>query len=376
MAEPTPVRGERPRDLVPALAAAATARSLYPADHPRCRRAVDALLSLTGALFAGGREEVTLLRVDDELVVDGERMRGAIHGHGLVRTLDRPGIERLTLRAGVGAEELDALLATLAGARRAEGTDHVVLGRVRAGARGEGADDEATDAAATRGGLDGADVDDLQAGLDLLRADLSAGFARLDRLLWQLVEATARESRPLVLLGEMRSVHDRLFRHAAVVSLWTLGFARALNLDEGLLHDLALAGLLHDVGLLNVPQEVVFGRGPRSAEERRLLRRHPRLGAIRLCAVPDIPALPVVVAHEHHLRYDGRGGYPQLGRRPALAARLVAVVDTWDMIYGATAGQPLALRRRHTRQALRARAGTWLDPVLVERFLELLPASG
>jgi HD-GYP domain-containing protein (c-di-GMP phosphodiesterase class II) len=171
----------------------------------------------------------------------------------------------------------------------------------------------------------------------------------------------------------MRSVDERLHRHSITVSLWTLALARALGFPEGSLHDMALAGLLHDVGLLELPRELVFGRGPRSDAERALLRRHPRLGAVRLCRVPDVGAVPIVVAHEHHLRFDGQeGGYPALGRRPHLAARLVAVVDTWDMFRSATAGYAPRQRHAWVLQALRSRAGTWLDPELVERFVELL----
>jgi len=426
MAERRPGGRFGPR-CVGALAAAATARGLYPADHPRCRGAAGALLDLLEDAFADGLHEVTLLVVEGDLVVDGEALRGTtLHGHGLVRALGRHSIERLTLRAGLTGGELSALLATLAGEAAPQASEHVVLGRVLAsgaggaggeaaaavrsgGAGGAGAGGAAggaggattggatiggaTTGGATAGGGGGGgrgggggggaagrlgepEVEALHGGLDLLRSDLLSGFARLDRQLWQIVEATARESRPLVVLGEMRSVDERLHRHSVTVSLWTLALARALGFPEGSLHDLALAGLLHDVGLLELPRELVFGRGPRGDAERALLRRHPRLGAVRLCQIPDVGAVPIIVAHEHHLRHDGRGGYPSLGRRPHLAARLVAVVDTWDMLHAATAGYAPTQRHGWVLQALRSRSGTWLDPELVERFVELLGETG
>jgi hypothetical protein len=437
------------RQLLQSLAAVANARTLYPAGHPRVLHALGQLERDLAAGFATGTGEVTLLVVDEELVVAGEAMPNTIlAAQSLVRALHRLGIERLTLAQGVSRDELDALLGALAGQRPPRPSPHVILGRVvvaevSPGARGDGggagrdaeaetvtgagsgagrgaganvatgtgagsiaaagsaagssgasgasslggsgsasphaaaagADEAGRDLAGDLGSLTELPIDGLEAGLALLRTDLREGFRRLDRLVWQLMEATSRESRALVLLAEMRGHHDRLFRHAVNVSLWTLGFARALDLDAGAHHDLALAGLLHDVGLLELPPELVFSRGARSEPQRRLLQTHPVRGAIRLAGIPDMPTLPILVAYEHHVRHDGQGGYPSLRRRPDFAARLVAVVDTWDMLHAATAGHPTPNRRRWVAEGLRQRAGTLLDPELVTRFLELLAAA-
>lgn len=366
------------RDLVAALGTAAMARGLYPADHPRCQAARSALRERLDEQFAAGRSELTLLLVDDELVADGETLRGtALQSHSLVRALGRLGVERLTVGAGIGDEELSHLLAVLSAEAPPEGSEHVVLGRVLLDAGEAGDGDGAVPLPVGGGaaaGFGGGHVDALTGGLDLLRGDLLAGFAALDRALWQIVEATARESRPLVVLGEMRNTDDRLQRHAITVSTWSLGFARALGFPEASLHDLALGGLLHDVGLLALPPELVFRRGARDDAERAELRRHPRLGALRLCQIPDVGAVPIVVAHEHHVWHDGQGGYPALGRKPNLAARVVAVVDTWDMLYAATAGHAPEQRKAWSAKALQGRAGTWLDPELVGLFVEWVDA--
>ncbi|HNK16153.1 MAG TPA: hypothetical protein PLZ20_16405, partial [Nitrospira sp.] len=44
------------------------------------------------------------------------------------------------------------------------------------------------------------------------------------------------------------------------------------------LRRLALAGLLHDIGIFAVPQELLTKTGRLSAEERRLIEQHPRMG--------------------------------------------------------------------------------------------------
>lgn len=372
--------------VVAALATATTARSLYPAAHPRCERACSALAEALEASFETGRSELTVLVVEGEMVVDGETLRGSVlRGHGLTRSLARFGIERLTLKRGIDTDELGALLGALGGAAVPTGSKHIVLGRVMVaetlGGDGSGTAGAPQSAPAggtgsgSTGGLDEQAVAGLEGGFSRLGKDLRAAFADLDRQMWQIVEATARESRSLVLMGDLRTADETLHRHSIAVSLGTVAFARALAVDDAMVHDLALAGLLHDIGLLGLPRELVFGRGPRDAAAQAELRRHPELGAMHLCGIPDIDALPIAVALEHHLWADGSSGYPQLGRKPSFAARLVAVVDSWDMLHAATAGHPREKRRAWVAAELRRRAGTWLDKELVERFLELLAAK-
>lgn len=395
--------------LAAGLSAALTTRSLYPAAHPRNRRALEALEATCTAMLAT-HPDITILLVDSELVVDGAPLLAdSQRGHGLMRALARFGVERLSLRRGLDRGQIDQLVEGLNGTRELVGSAHVVLGRLlvedlgaggegggatggpggksgaggsggprgsggpgsgRPGGLGAGVAGAGAAAGLAIGGVAGA-VDSLSDGFTRLSTNLTRGFGDLDRSLWQIVEATSRESVPLVVLGAMNSADDRLMRHAVAVSLWSLALGRSLKLDPVALHELALAGLLHDIGLLALDQEVVF-RSHRSDADRRLVRRHCELGAMRLCAIPDMPALPIAVALEHHLWANGQGGYPELGRKPAIGSRIVAVVDTWEMLYSATAGRPRGARRAWVAKALRQRAQAGqLDGELVDHFLVL-----
>lgn len=389
------------RTLTAGLSSALTTRSLYPSTHPRSQRSLEAL-EATCATMLATHQDITILLVDQELVVDGTPLLGdSQRGHGLMRALARFGVERLSLRQGLSRTELEQLVEGLSGARALSGSDHVVLGRLMLddtvatgeggggtgsaegspGGAGGGAPGNAhgntagrkvssRSAGLTAGGIAGA-VDGLSDGFTRLSTNLTRGFGDLDRSLWQIVEATSRESMPLVVLGAMRSADDRLMRHAVAVSLWSLALGRSLQLEAVALHELALAGLLHDVGLLSLDREVVFGKH-RSNTDRLLLRRHCELGAMRLCAIPDMPGLPIAVALEHHLWANGHGGYPDLGRKPAIGPRIVAVVDTWDVLYSATAGRPRGARRAWVAKALRQRGQSGqLDSELVDHFLAI-----
>jgi response regulator RpfG family c-di-GMP phosphodiesterase len=101
-------------------------------------------------------------------------------------------------------------------------------------------------------------------------------------------------------------------------------------------------------------------------------RSHPVLGAARLAATPGAPPVAILVAYEHHLRFDGVANYPLLpeARLPSAAARVVAVADSWDTLR--SRGR---LPAAEAARLLRERAGSYLDPALVETFLALLPGG-
>jgi hypothetical protein len=76
--------------------------------------------------------------------------------------------------------------------------------------------------------------------------------------------------------------------------------------------------------------------------------------------------LTVVVAFEHHLRYDGQQNYPILRapRLPNLASRMTSIADTYDAMSTVRPyQQPLA--RAAAFEVLRKRSETFYDPLLV-----------
>jgi response regulator RpfG family c-di-GMP phosphodiesterase len=86
-----------------------------------------------------------------------------------------------------------------------------------------------------------------------------------------------------------------------------------------------------------------------------------------------MPDTAVLVALDHHRRFDGAPSYPSMAvpRRPVAAARVVAVADAWETLRGLGETRPA-----EALGILRGRAGTFLDPTLVELLAELvLPAQ-
>lgn len=112
-----------------------------------------------------------------------------------------------------------------------------------------------------------------------------------------------------------------------VVSL-ELGERLGLSAEDS--RDLELSALLHDIGFLAMPGAMLRKQGVLSFEERRQLRRHPRLGEAVLAAIPGFERVGRIVGG-HHERPDGNG-YPAALRGPEipLPARIIYVAETFQ----------------------------------------------
>ncbi|MEW6074623.1 MAG: HD domain-containing phosphohydrolase [Planctomycetota bacterium] len=121
--------------------------------------------------------------------------------------------------------------------------------------------------------------------------------------------------------------------HSVRVALLAALVGHREGLAREKLTDLVTAGLLHDVGKAFVPDEILFKAGPLDEEERRVINRHPSLGARILLENQDSSALAIGTAWGHHLRSDG-GGYParQPWTGPCRMTELIHVCDVFEAL--------------------------------------------
>lgn len=157
--------------------------------------------------------------------------------------------------------------------------------------------------------------------------------------------------------------------HVRRVATYALVLADAADLTEHEQRVIELVALFHDIGKIHGALfDIVHDDATLTPADRRAIATHPQRGATVLAPLRgSYPELPEGVL-SHHERWDG-GGYPRglKGRWIPLAARLVAIVDTFDAI---------THRRsyRHGRSSEVARnvilegRGTQFDPELVDLF--------
>ncbi|RMF83413.1 MAG: HD domain-containing protein, partial [Nitrospirae bacterium] len=118
--------------------------------------------------------------------------------------------------------------------------------------------------------------------------------------------------------------------------------------------------------------ELLRKPGKLTPAEFEVVKQHPALGAKLLRTIPQVDDLTVLVAYEHHMRYDG-GGYPERAhpRTPNLASRLCTIADYYDALRTIRSYKK-EITPDEALKIMSQGAGTVLDPVLFKHFVELV----
>jgi len=159
--------------------------------------------------------------------------------------------------------------------------------------------------------------------------------------------------------------HSRRVADVAVI----IGQASRLSANE--LCHLRDGGLLHDIGKIYINDSILRKTGPLTFEEQVVMRRHPFRGWEILDAVGHFEYLQPMVLW-HHERYDGKG-YPDhlLGDDIPLAARILAVADSFDAMNSGRAYRS-ASRLPQMIEIFREGQGKQWDPLVIEALLDNL----
>lgn len=377
--------------LVVSLVAGINMRALYGSEHPALASHVDRILEAVGtACEEYQKEAITFLVVGQDLVVENQPLRtGSLYHQQFIRALTRRSVERLTLGRGLDAEECVRFLTPMARGGTPVSTRHLVVGRVElqtspiegpgpgggAGPGGPGGGGPADDSVIEA--LTSQSVDSARDAFTEFRTDRRGGLVRLEQVVWSLMDALQRATREILPLAPLKTHDDYTFVHSVNVSLLTLAQARSFGIEGARLHAIGLAAFLHDIGKLKIPLDVLNKPGKLEGDEWRIMMSHAQEGATHLCGVEGANPLAILVAYEHHMRYDGQANYPvpRVGRRPTLASQMTAISDVYDAIC-TTRPYAKARSREFAVKVLTERVGTFHSPALVANFVRMVGLSG
>src|SRR5574341_645208 len=162
--------------------------------------------------------------------------------------------------------------------------------------------------------------------------------------------------------------------HSQRLTYYAVALGRLMGLSQTDLLTLKEGVYLHDVGKLSVSRRILRKPGQLSRSEWMEMRQHPVVGYGLASSVPVLrPAAPIVLAH--HEWYDGTG-YPRRlkGSEIPLAARICALVDTFDALTSLRPYRaPMSVPRACEQVWLES--GTHFDPRVVDAFLAVPSAQ-
>ena len=352
---------------------------LYPSGHPVVEQALQSLEDVVRPhLDAHGQMRLEVIGGDAH--VDAQPFRQESDAHGqVVRDFQSIGLDSVHLTAGVTPEELSALAVFLvrheasddepvSAALATRGVTHVTLGRLLPlDTRWQTREWPERPA----GPLDPDYAEALR-----LAEEALGGFgegrlpeARAIRDLLQLLVAKVAQSQAA--LGQILAVkqyENHTYCHSVNVAILSLLLGRQVGLDDTTIAALVEGALLHDVGKTRVPIAIIKKPSALSKRERRVIERHPSIGAAILTRTPTLGPLTPTIALEHHRTWQGGGGYPDLGSaRPHVLSQMVMIADTYEAATGARSYRPPLLPEEACLILARL-SGERLNPALVRAF--------
>jgi putative nucleotidyltransferase with HDIG domain len=215
-------------------------------------------------------------------------------------------------------------------------------------------------------------------GLPAELSDLATDFNRMsghvESYVSQLREA-ARVNRELF-IGSIRAfaaaidAKDPYTRgHSERVAALSRIIARQLSLPDDVQQTVWIAALLHDVGKIGVEDRVLRKVGQLTEEEYEQMKMHTVIGAEIAGSIEQLREM-IPAIRWHHEAWNGRG-YPdgKKGEEIPLAARIVAVADTFDAV---TTNRPYqkAYTLEEAIEIITKLTGTRFDARVVTAFLK------
>jgi putative nucleotidyltransferase with HDIG domain len=361
-----------------ALGQALATLSLYGDDHPMR----DTVLARTHASMLQMLEEHGDLRVsliDGDLVL-GSRVMTELRTWEWSTRLAAVGIQRLEIDAAQQptGSDLQSLLAALrvrltmggkvAAAWSCQG---IRIGGLTVASGGE--ENMSDTLASVVESLSMTTLAEETDAVEYVHDEVSAGrsvpMAEVEAIVHGLAVTIHREQHLVLPLLELKTFDQYTTTHSCNVAMLSIGLSEELGLDGTHVRAIGTAALLHDIGKVKVPLEVLVKPGRLTDAEFAFMRSHPTEGAKILSQRGSGNALASTVAYEHHIWFNGQGGYPSVSfkRDAHFASRIVHVCDIYDALCSKRPYRD-AWSQGKALDLLRGLQGTELDPEIFPAF--------
>ncbi len=166
---------------------------------------------------------------------------------------------------------------------------------------------------------------------------------------------------------------DKSYAHVKRVSEFTYLLARLYGMNEEEAQLLKNASSLHDIGKLDIPDYILHKDEALDKKEQFEMSKHASLGA-KILESYNLPIfnIAVIVAEQHHEKFDGKG-YPDRlkGENIHIYARIVTIADVFDELSSKRVEQG-AWSQEEILAYMKNMSGSYFDPQLIDILFENL----
>lgn len=196
----------------------------------------------------------------------------------------------------------------------------------------------------------------------------------VETLMFKLIETAKERSIDVaeVLVGVIDARDPYLNGHSQHVQALTMLFYKYLPKQmKRELNPVSLeyAALLHDVGKLGVPEAILNKPAKLNPEEWEVVVTHPEVGVRILKPLHSFDNIREWILY-HHERVDGKGYYKLKADQIPLAARIIAITDTYSAIRMQRSYKE-AKTYEQTMEIMKTVGGTQLDKELLDIFVQI-----
>jgi len=162
--------------------------------------------------------------------------------------------------------------------------------------------------------------------------------------------------------------------HVIRLSRFSYLLAEAMGLSINQCELLQHASPMHDIGKIGIPDSILLKPGKLDDLEWEIMKTHAEIGGQLLSGSSSkLMQMAESIARTHHEKWDG-SGYPRglKGEDIPMEGRIVAVCDVFDAL---TSDRPYKEKWPVEKavQELKDNSGIHFDPVVVSKFIEILP---
>jgi putative nucleotidyltransferase with HDIG domain len=361
--------------VVSDLALAIQSASAYPENHPRVQE--------------------LLVRLHRRVLSEAERLRGLNIGFfrdhvvvdecpfmepnpTLTRLIERmreKGIEKILISEGITFGEMKRFIYFL-GAGTGSPSEHfwesIVYGRIE-GADSAGAAALGLSPASRSSGVMAGATEALKDVLVSMVAERKGSRVEEGRdIVSSIMKGLRQEGMLIDRLIRLQGHDDYTVTHSLNVCILVVAQAARIGLPENRVREAGLAALLHDIGKEMTPTVILTKPGRLDLDEFDQVKKHPASGAKLLRRIDCGTELPMIVAFEHHIKFD-RSGYPKVRTRGPLhiASYMTQIADVYDALRSFRPYQP-SIELERTLSIMREGRGTEFEPGLFDNFVGIL----